>query len=47
MKARLHLDLDQLAVATFETQQTPPPAPANENIRTCLNTACPPYVCCA
>jgi hypothetical protein len=47
MRTKIRLDLDLLAVATFETAQTPPPAPANEQIRTCLNTACPPYVCCA
>ncbi len=47
MKATLHLNLDELKVATFETQSAPQPAPANEQIRTCLNTACPPYVCCA
>jgi hypothetical protein len=48
MRARIQLDLDQLAVSSFETQPPPPAEQANvDNIRTCLNTACPPYHCCA
>lgn len=49
MNAKLQLNLEELTVATFETQQTPSPAPSKDNVngRTCMNTACPPYVCCA
>jgi hypothetical protein len=42
----LKLDLNNLAVDSFDAGKVPPiPAPAP--VRTCMNTACPPSVCCA
>ncbi len=48
MKFKLQLSLDQLEVASFETQNSQPqPADANVNVRTCLNTNCGNILCCA
>lgn len=48
MRTKLHLSLDQLQVASFETQKPQPqPADANVNVLTCMNTNCGRYLCCA
>jgi hypothetical protein len=49
MRSKLPLTLEQLDVASFETQpqQQQPTGPAKDNPPTCLNTNCGPYLCCA
>jgi hypothetical protein len=48
MKFKLQLGLDQLEVASFETQNSQSqPAEANVNVRTCLATNCGNIQCCA
>jgi hypothetical protein len=50
MRTKLQLSLDQLEVASFETQKPQPqpqPADANVNVLTCMNTNCGRYLCCA
>ena len=44
MQIKLSLNLDTLAVESFETARIIPPA---ENILTCLNTNCGNKLCCA
>jgi|GEM_PF-6546597 len=44
MNSKLQLNLEELAVTTFEAQQTPAP---EQPMRTCADTACPPFNCCA
>ena len=46
MQTRISLNLEQLSVASFETQSTPPVEKGKEAALTCLNTGCPPYHCC-
>jgi hypothetical protein len=46
MRTKLQLSLDQLQVASFETQK-PQPAEPNINILTCMNTNCGKILCCA
>lgn len=47
MNPKIQLNVENLAVATFETQSAQQPQPSHEQIRTCLNTYCAPYQCCA
>lgn len=44
MQIKLSLNLDTLAVESFETAKIIPPA---ENVLTCLNTNCGNKLCCA
>lgn len=46
MRTKLQLSLDQLEVASFETQK-PQPAEPNVNLVTCMMTDCGRYRCCA
>jgi hypothetical protein len=43
----MKLNLDELAVTTFEIQQIPLAEQPKDNMRTCMDTACPPFHCCA
>jgi hypothetical protein len=45
--SKLQLNLDELKVTTFEAQQTAVADPSREGARSCFDTACPPYHCCA
>jgi hypothetical protein len=48
MKIKLQLNLDELAITSFETEQDPPAQPVKDHARrTCMDTACPPFNCCA
>lgn len=47
MKIKLQLHLEELAVTSFETVKVPSIEPPKENARTCMDTACPPFNCCA
>jgi hypothetical protein len=47
MKVKLQLNLEELAVTTFETEEAPPAEQPQVYARTCADTACPPYHCCA
>jgi hypothetical protein len=47
MKIKLQLNLDELAITSFETEQAPSAEKPRDDVRTCLNTGCPPYDCCA
>jgi len=44
MQIKLSLNLDALAVESFEAGKVIPPA---ENVLTCLNTNCGKILCCA
>lgn len=44
----LKLDLNNLAIDSFDAGKIPPiPAPVPAPVRTCMDTGCPPSVCCA
>lgn len=50
MRSTLKLTLEHLAVESHPTTDAPKPKNGEERIipqATCLQTACPPYVCCA
>ena len=49
MDAKHKLNVEGLAVESFAAGNTQPPQDPKEhvNVRTCVQTACPPYVCCA
>jgi hypothetical protein len=47
MKVKLQLNLEELAVTTFETEEAPAAEQPKAIVRTCMDTACPPYHCCA
>jgi hypothetical protein len=45
VEAKLKLNLDALAVESFEAANNQ--QPAQDNLVTCLQTDCGPYRCCA
>ncbi len=48
MEAKLKLDLNALAVESFEAANTTPAKkPEDNNLLTCLQTNCGAYRCCA
>ncbi len=46
MEAKLRLDLNALAVESFEAPNTQPAPTERENAASCLDTYCPPRQCC-
>lgn len=47
MEAKLTLDVNDLVVESFEAPDTQPAPTEWANARTCGETYCPPYQCCA